>query len=311
MGIAIRGWIVLAAFLLAGSSNAWGHAMEAHDQADRPWWAMWSVEPLVLVNLSALAALYLVGARRVWGQKGGGRSITRWHFAAFSAAMVSLVAALLSPIDVLATELLWVHMLQHMLLLNVAAPLLVLAAPFLVMLWALPPGGRRFAGRCVKRFDGQRIPRYLLWQPVFLWVLFALVLWVWHLPVLYGAALRNDLVHDLQHLSFLLVSCLFWRVLLDPVARLRMNRGPAVLYLFATSMQAMALGVFMALSPRLWYGQYATSAERWGLTGLEDQQIAGFLMWMPGCMMYAVVAAVVFTYWLQEGKGPVELASGS
>jgi putative membrane protein len=295
--------------MMASVVPAWGHAGEAR-AGEAHWWTLWSWDPLILFNLVALTVLYFLGVRKLWGQAGVGRGVSRRHLAAFLLALVSLAAALLSPIDVLATELLWVHMIQHMLLMNVAAPLLILASPLLVTMWVLPAEKRRMVGRWKQRLDRAKVPFYLLWQPVFLWLLFAAVLWIWHLPALYGAALSTEWVHDLQHLSFLVVSCLFWRVLLDPVARLRMSRGLAVLYLFTTSLHTMALGVFMALSPRLWYGAYAGTTENWGLLPLEDQQIAGFLMWMPGCMVYALIAAIVFTIWLRAGEreGTAEMA---
>src|SRR5690606_23086680 len=135
--------------------------------------------------------------------------VQTWQATAFAAGMGFLVVALLSPVDRLAGELLWVHMVQHMVLMNVAAPLFVLGAPVRVMLWALKPADRQFFGEWKRGFAQRGIPRYLFWQPVTLWVLYAVVLWVWHLPSLYEAALRHDMVHDLQHLMFFAVSCLF------------------------------------------------------------------------------------------------------
>lgn len=293
----VAGWIALVA-----APAAWAHGVRA-SAADARWWQLWNADVLILFNLVVLSVLYAVGLRRMRAQRAETAPVRPPQVVAFAAGIGFLVIALLSPVDVLAVELLWVHMVQHMVLMNLAAPLIVLGAPIRVMLWVLPPVDRQALGRGRRALELRGIPRYLFWQPVGLWVLYAVVLWVWHLPTLYEAALRSTMVHDVQHLMFFGVSCLFWRVLFDPIGRLRLARGPAVLYLFVTSLHATVLGVFMALAPRLWYPTYAGRTEPWGLGALEDQQLAGYIMWMPACMVYAVIAAVLFATWLQE-EGP-------
>src|SRR5205085_10982078 len=129
--------------------------------------------------------------------------------------------------------------------------------------------------------------------PLLAWALYAAALWVWHAPAFYETALRSRAIHDLQHLCFLGTAFLFWRVLLDPVRRLRLSRGAGVLYLFTTCLQSGALGIYLTLSPRLWYPTYAL-APAWGLSPLEDQQLAGLIMWVPGCLAYAVAALALF-----------------
>jgi putative membrane protein len=267
----------------------------------RPWWTHWNPDALIIANLFFLVACYVSGLRQMRSQRGPEAPVRPWQVVAFGAGIVCLIVALLSPVDVLAGELLWVHMVQHMTLMNLAAPLVVLGAPVRTILWALPPSARGRIGRWRQKFGRRGIPRYVFWQPVFLWTLYAFVLWVWHLPVLYEAALRYGWVHDAQHLIFFGASCLFWRVMFDPIGRLRLSQGGAVLYLFATSLHATMLGVFMALAPGVWYETYATRAPAWGLAALEDQQLAGYIMWMPACMIYALVAAIVFALWLREG----------
>lgn len=269
-----------------------------------PWWTLWNIDPIILPNLVLMAAFYLLGwreRRKVAPAPAAVRPRQAW---AFGAALVAVAAALLSPIDPLASELLSVHMVQHMILMNVAAPLFVLGAPGRVCWWALTASQRRGVAR-VRRWGGRHGMRgYWLWQPVVLWVSYAAVLWVWHLPRLYEAALVYPWVHDAQHLLFFGVACLFWRVLFDPVGRLRMRKPAAVLYLFTTSLQATLLGVFMGLAPRVWYGFYEGRTGRFGLAALEDQQMAGFIMWMPACMAYALVAAIILAVWLAEPERP-------
>jgi putative membrane protein len=266
-----------------------------------PWWTLWHADALIVANLFLLSACYIAGWRQLRAQRGTDAPVRPIQALAFAAGIGFLIIALLSPVDGLAGELLWVHMVQHMVLMNLAAPLIVLGAPVRTILWAFPPSARQSFG-CWRQQLGQHgFPRYLLWQPVMLWALYAGVLWIWHLPALYEAALRHAWVHDGQHLVFFGASCLFWRVLFDPIGRLRLSQGGAVLYLFATSLHATMLGVFMALAPSVWYDTYSSRAPAWGLEALQDQQLAGYIMWMPACMIYALVAAIVFARWLHAG----------
>ncbi|HEV2295934.1 MAG TPA: cytochrome c oxidase assembly protein [Tepidisphaeraceae bacterium] len=273
----------------------------AHGGESHQLWSRWNLDGLTIGSLAVLSILYGIGLARLWRSAGAARGVSRRQPMLFAAAILALVIALISPLDPASDELQSAHMVQHMLIMMVAAPLFILGAPALVMLWALPRDWRREVGRWLGRLGAWRPPWYLLWQPLLMCVLFALALWVWHLPVLYEAALRSRPVHELQHISFFVVSCLFWRVLVDPLSRLRMNVGAGVLYLFLTSLHATFLGVFMALSPRVWYPDYLPRTAVWNLTPLEDQQLAGLIMWMPACMVYALVAAVMFALWVHQG----------
>ena len=163
----------------------------------------------------------------------------------------------------------------------------------------MPAAWRRAGGRLLRR-PALKVPWYLLWQPLLMWGLFALTLWLWHLPALYEAALHHPMLHQVQHLAFFVSSCLFWRVVLDPLSRLRLIPILGVLYLFTTSLHASILGVFMALAPSAWYPFYTDKTGAWHLTPLEDQQLAGLIMWMPACMIYALAATAIFAWWLRE-----------
>jgi putative membrane protein len=264
-----------------------------------PWWTAWNDDPVIVLNLVLLSWLYARGVARM-RRAGAAHGVSGRQVAAFTGAVVALFVALVSPLDPLSDELSWVHMVQHMVLMMIAAPLFVLGSPGVVLLSGSPRPWRQSLARWRRRIDGWHSPWYLLWQPLLMWSLYAVTLWIWHLPDLYQAALRHPLVHDIQHLTFFVAACLFWRVLLDPLGRLRLSRGIGVLYLFTTSLHASALGVFMTLSPRPWYADYEATTPLWGLTTLEDQQLAGTIMWMPACMMYAVAAAALFAVWLRE-----------
>ncbi|MFA9477385.1 cytochrome c oxidase assembly protein [Phycisphaerales bacterium AB-hyl4] len=276
----------------------------AHVVGDEPhdghWWTAWNIDPVIIPVLLLLSTLYTVGLINMWRRAGTGHGVSRLQATAFAFAILSLVVALISPVDVLAIELSWVHMIQHMIIMMIAAPLFVIAAPTRVMLFAFTTVGRVRLG-AMFRMPGP----YLLWQPLLTWALYAFTLWIWHIPTLYEAALRNELVHDAQHLAFFIASCLFWRVLLDPLSRLRLNLGLGVLYLFTSSLHSSALGVFLALSPRVWYPHYETTTAAWNLTALEDQQLAGLVMWMPACTLYAAAAALMFYFWMRQLQHPL------
>lgn len=288
-----------ALFLLIAAPAALAHG-GAHHAGDGHWWAMWNMDPPTLLSLALISGLYAAGLRRMWRRAGHGRGISRGQAAAFAASIVALVIALISPLDPLSDQLSSVHMVQHMLLMMVAAPLFILGSPLLATLWAMPSRLRVPGLRALRRSGAWRPTRYLLWQPLLLWVIYAFTLWVWHLPALYQAALRVRLVHEVQHVTFFVASCLFWRVLLDPINRRTLVRGAAVLYLFTTSLHATVLGVFMALAPMPWYSDYVGRTQAWNLTPLEDQQFAGLIMWMPACLIYAVAAAALFVIWVKE-----------
>jgi cytochrome c oxidase assembly factor CtaG len=251
------------------------------------------LDPLVLLCLGTAAWLYGRGLARLWSRVGVGAKVHGWQAACFLAGLTTVLLALLSPIDALSDELASLHMVQHMLLVAVATPLLVAGAPLLVIAGGLPVAGKGW-GKSPLVFLLRLPQEPLLWQPVVVWALFAAALWAWHHPVLYQAALRDPLLHDAQHVSFLVSAWLFWRVCLDPLSRRRLSPLAAVPYLFTTALHASALGIFLALSPQAWYRDYAARTEAFGLSPLEDQQLAGLIMWVPGCVVYPAAAALLF-----------------
>jgi putative membrane protein len=300
------GSLALALLLVAGATGV----AEAHPsglRAGDPWWRAWNADWLVLSNLAIMAGMYAYGLRKMWRRAGAGRGVRTWRALAFAGSLLAILVALLSPIDALSDDLSWVHMLQHLTLMAVAAPLLVIGYPELVLLWVLPPRARRAVGRWPQRNAVAGALWRASWNPLLIWSVHALAVWVWHVPVLYELALVDPLIHDVEHLTFFLAAVLFWRVAIDPRSSLRLNPGLGVLYLFTTSLHTSALGALMALSPRPWYPVYIGRTEVWNLTPIEDQQLAGLIMWMPGCTVYALAAAVLLGLWLQ-GMEPSKAA---
>lgn len=270
----------------------------------------WSFDPVVVINVCVVMWLY--GRGRAWWRSrdrvrelsvrstGIDQVFSRPRAASFWVGILLLVVTLLSPLDAMAGQLSSAHMVQHMLLMTVIAPLLILGAPGLVCFCGMPAFSRDLVAR-TRRTLGRSTWK-ALWNPWLVWTTYAVAMWTWHLPWPYQAALRHRAVHDLQHASFLVAALLFWRVLLDPISRQRLGQGQAVLVLFTTTLHATVLGVLMTISPRAWYPAYADKTQWWGLTPMEDQQLAGLIMWMPACAPYLVFAVVAFANLVSESN---------
>lgn len=265
------GWIVL----LMLPETAWAHGTGSIQDV-LGWYA------LILGNLTLLSFLYMRGWRK--------KAQHEWRpLIFFAGAILAVLAALLPPIDLLSEELLSVHMIQHMLLMMVAAPLFVFSySDFFIRMGFSNPGRRRL-WKVQRSLSGRGLQRAA--RPLFIAGLYALVLWIWHLPRLYESALGNRWIHNIQHLAFFLSSYFFWKVLLRRVGRPALNSAAGIIYLFAASLHSTALGVLMALSPQIWYSFYTHTTGAHGLTPIEDQQLAGYIMWMPAGFSYVLIAA--------------------
>ena len=247
--------------------------------------------------LLAAAGLYALGVSRLWRSAQRGRGLGTAQVASFAAGWLVLVLALMPPLDPLGAELFSAHMVQHELLMLVAAPLLVLGRPLAAWAWALPARGRaRIAP--VTHSPWVATPWTVMTSPATAWLLHALAIWAWHIPVLFTLALTHQGVHILQHATFLGTALLFWWTLLQPRGTLL---GVSLLSLFTTMLHTSALGAFMTFSPTLWYPVYGAAPEAWGLRALEDQQLGGLIMWVPGGLVY-VAAGLALLWGAVEGK---------
>jgi putative membrane protein len=243
----------------------------------------------VLLGLLIAAGLYGRGVARLWVRAGSGRGVSLQQVTFFSSGLLIVLVALESPLDSVSQALFAAHMVQHLLLILVAGPLLVLGAPLLPVLWALPEASRRGLGALWKNVN-------VLEKPGVAFALHSLALWAWHIPVLYTAAIDNRAVHVLEHLSFLGTGILFWFAVLKPG---RPAYGLGVLLVFALAIQSSILGALLAFSPTPWYTAHLSTAPQSGLSPLEDQQLAGLIMWIPGGAIYLVAALGLFAAWLK------------
>ena len=271
-----------------------------HHDLSAELWRWWSFDPLVVLALVLSAWLYGRGVRRLWRRAGADRGIRRWQALSFAGGWLALGIALVSPLDTLGAVLFSAHMAQHEVLMLLAAPLMVLGQPLLAFLWALPLAGRE---RIAHSLQSPALGRgwSALTHPLVVFLLHGLAIWIWHLPTLYQATLRNDFVHALQHLSFFGTAALFWWALVHGRYG-RLGYGVAVLYVFLTGLHSGVLGALLTFAPRLWYPIYAARTARWGLQPLEDQQLAGLLMWIPAGVVFIVFGLALFAAWLGESE---------
>jgi cytochrome c oxidase assembly factor CtaG len=272
--------LILLAWAVAGPASA--HAGAARLQSFGWTWDVWITGPLALS-----AGLFALGWTRLRRRTGLGSGRLRRRGLLFALGWTVLAGALVSPLHQAGERSFSAHMLEHELLMLAAAPLLVLAEPLAVMLWAFPAAGRRALGGWSRALHLTGLIRRLT-EPVFATLLQAAVLWLWHAPVLFDRALASDGWHVAQHLCFLVSALLFWSAVLTRRPR---NAGLAALCLFATSVVSGALGAMMAFSQSPWYLPYTRlGMAPLGLDPVEDQQLAGLLMWIPGGAVHAAAA---------------------
>ena len=282
-------------------STALAHGGQPHQFSDLPY--TWGRDPVVWLCLLASGWLYLRGVRRLWRESGAGRGVRRWEAAAYAGGWAALCVALVSPLHPWGEVLFSAHMTQHEVLMVAAAPLLVLGRPLVAFLWAVPVGWARALGEAAKAAWWRRAWGTLT-NPLAAWAAHALALWVWHVPALFEATLRSDLVHTLQHVSFLGSALLFWWALVHGPRGLS-GYGAAVLYLFTTSVHSGVLGAFLALTGRVLYPAYSRTARTWGLTPLEDQQLGGLIMWVPAGLVYVAAGLALLAGWMRESERAV------
>jgi cytochrome c oxidase assembly factor CtaG len=261
----------------------------------------WSFDP-PLVLVIDLAILYWVGDRRtVTPQRK--RVAQRWRSACFYAALAVLAIALASPIELLSAQLFWVHMIQHVLLLVVAAPLIVVARPWIRLWRCLPLDARRWLGRGLsqgRRTAPLRLVSQTLGRPLPSFLAFSVVLLAWHVPTLFDATLRSGTLHALEHTLFFCTAVNFWKqVIPSPPLRTRLVAAQRVMFAIGGMIVSWILAVVLALSPHPLYSFYAQlKSHPGGISAMADQQLAAGIMWVPGSVTFLIVVFVYVHRWL-------------
>lgn len=259
----------------------------AHAQPGAGLWGAWLGEPFVALAVIVIAAVYLRGRQRVPRRPR--------RDAAFLGGLGAVAFAVASPLDHLSTELASAHMAQHLLLIALGAPLLVVARPFATLARGAPRAVALITSARRRIALTRRRTRALL-HPGGVAVAYVGVLWAWHSPALYDAAVRNPWIHGIEHALFLGAAVLLWRALAAPV----LPAGGRVLLLFAVTMQGVVLAVLLVFANVPWYDAYVGTTAAWGLDRLTDQQLAGALMWVPGGAVYVGAALLVVAAWLRD-----------
>ncbi len=260
----------------------------------------WSPEPAVLIGVAAMAALYGIAWRRA---RGGQGSVTPSHapgfgrLALFTGGLVTVIVALVSPVDALGDQLLVMHMVQHVLLLDLAPILIILGFNKVL----LRPVTRRL--HALERRAG-----YLA-HPAFAVLAYAGFMWIWHVPSMYDAALKNSTVHAFEHLCFAAAGSLYWWHLLSPIrSRMRIGGLGPVAYMVSTKLLVGALGIALAFAPASFYPFYEHHPHYWGLSPSTDQSMAGLVMALEQSIVMGVALVWVFVQMLRESEREAQRA---
>jgi cytochrome c oxidase assembly factor CtaG len=252
--------------------------------------ASWTIAPAVLLSVALYAVVYALRwrtVRRTHGARGAGVG----RLALWFAGLALVLAALISPVDRISEQLASAHMVQHLILADLVPIALILGLTKVL----LRPVTR--AVHDLERRAG------VLAHPVMGVIAYVGVMWLWHVPALYEAALEHTGVHVLEHLSFAAAGALYWWHLISPIrSRLRLGGMAPVAYMASTKLLVGALGVLLAFAPELLYSTYAVDGERWGMTPLDDQQVAGLIMGLEQSLVMGIGLAYLFTRMLTESE---------
>jgi putative membrane protein len=255
----------------------------------------WTFPPVVLLALAAYLVVY--GARwRRSRAEGGARAASGWRAASWAGGVLLLAVALVSPVDRLGEQMASWHMVQHLLIADLAPILLILG----LTKWILRPATRR-----IHRLERAAGP---FGHPVFGAVAYVAAMWVWHVPALYDAALAHPAIHSLEHTTFFAVGALYWWHLLSPIrSRLRMPGLGPVAYMSATKLMVGFLGIALAFSNDVLYS-YSWPGHRMGMTPLEDQNVAGLFMALEQSIVMGIALAWLFARMLAESEAEEQRA---
>lgn len=262
--------------------------------------------------VAAAAIVYRRGAAAVRSAPTGTATLPAWRIAGFVTGLALVLLAVSPPVDGLAHQMLSVHMVQHVLLILVAAPLIAAGAPQMVVPRGLPGLSHRVVAPVRRRLPGLPLPASIPRLLVAGTALHLLSLWMWHSPGMYQAALGDPWLHGLEHAMFLGSALLIWTALLRPGRRARLTNGVGVLCVWLLLVQGGILSALIVFAGEPLYAVYAADggAGLWGLDPLEDQQSAGLLMWLPGGIVYGLAGVATFIAWFRAVERRTQTRGG-
>jgi cytochrome c oxidase assembly factor CtaG len=250
----------------------------------------WTFAPIVLVALAGYLGVYVV-RWRTSRREGGARAASGWRLASWCGGVATLFVALVSPVDALGEQLITMHMVQHLLIADIAAILLTLGLTRHIL---------RPATRRIHRIERAAGPFASPWFGV---VAYVGAMWLWHVPALYDAAIEHPAVHTLEHLTFGAAGLLYWWHLLSPIrSRLRLGGMGPIAYMASAKLLVGFLGILLAFSPDLLYVAYEHPGTYWGMTALDDQHVAGLVMALEQSIVMGIALAWLFARMLSESE---------
>jgi putative membrane protein len=262
-------------------------------------WRAWSFEPGVIAPLALTALVYARGARESLSRAKRSKGTATREAILFACGFTVLTLALVSPIHSAGDALFSAHMIQHELLIAVAAPLLVLGKPAIPLIWGLPVSMRRPVGGFFASAPVSGAWSVLTWPGV-AFLLHAAAIWIWHAPIFFDASVQSEAAHAAQHFSFLATALLFWWSIFNAAHR-RSCHGFAIFSLFLTGIHTTLLGALLAVAETPIYHAYNdVTTMRWGLSALADLNFGGIIMWVPGSVVYMAAALYLMLGFLRR-----------
>ena len=264
-------------------------ALDPRARPTLPYEWAWSLHPSVLIGTGLLGALYFYGIGPLRRRLGLGPPASPWQVASFCAALLVLLLSLNGPVHDLSDYYLFsVHMLQHLVLTLLFPPLLLMGIPS----WLLQPLVRRPGVLAVAR---------LLTRPWLAALLFSVSIAAWHLSPFYDLMMRNHEVHIATHLMFMVTATVMWWPVMSPLPELPPLRpGIGMLYLFLVGIPMQVVGALITFADEVLYPWYVAAPRTWGLSPLDDQQLGGLLMWVPGNLWMFAAIGVLFFQWARQ-----------
>ena len=250
----------------------------------------WSLQSGVTLALIVVALAYLRGWYRIWNARSNTLPVSR--LAAFMAGVLSLWAAMGSPLALLDHQLLTVHMVQHLSIMTVAAPLILLGAPVITLLNGIRQDSVSVQ-RPFLRYSFVHRLECIVGHSVFCWLASAAAVIGWHVPALFELGLRSEFCHEVEHLCFFVAGLLFWWPVVQPWGSVRRSRWSVPVYLFLATLPCDALSAFLTFCNRVVYPHYVSSHRAFSISPLADQELAGALMWVFVTFAYLAPAVVV------------------